>query len=147
MKKRFLKYYLSITVVSIFLFFSCKKDKENESVPNTYVDIYLNINEPAYINLNSVNGWIYITGGNRGIIVYRKSTTEFLAYDRTCTYNSSASNARVFVDLNTSFTIVDTTCGSKFLLTDGSVLSSPAALPLKQYTTSFDGISILHIYN
>lgn len=145
MKKHIFKYYLLILTVSIFLIGSCKKDKENEPVPNTYVDIWLNINEPSNVNLNPVSGWIYITGGNRGIIVYRKSTTEFLAYDRTCTYNSSASNSRVFVESN-NMMISDTTCGSKFLITDGSVQITPASLPLKQYTTTFDG-TYIHIYN
>lgn len=147
MQKHIFKYYLLILFVSILSFFiSCKKDKENEPVPNTYVDIYININEPAYNNLNAVSGWIYITGGNRGIIVYRKSLTEFLAFDRTCTYNSSAANARVFVDID-NITVKDTTCGSKFIITDGSVLNTPASLPLKQYTTSFDGSAYVHIYN
>ena len=51
---------------------SCKKDNDG-NVPITGVDILIYVNNPSYINLNAVGGWVYITGGVRGIIVYRKS--------------------------------------------------------------------------
>ena len=124
---------------------NCKKEKENNSVPNVSVDIYIYTTDPSFINLNPVGGWVYITGGAKGILVYRKSTTEFMAYDRTCTYQPSNTNARVSVD-SSNIIATDTSCGSKFLITDGSVTHSPATLPLKNYQTTFDG-TVLHIYN
>jgi nitrite reductase/ring-hydroxylating ferredoxin subunit len=87
-----------------------------------------------------------VTGGNRGIVVYRKSQTEFVALERTCSYKPSESNARVEVDTNTNLFLQDNSCGSKFLITDGSVQNSPASYPLRHYNTSFDG-TYIHIYN
>lgn len=125
---------------------SCKKDTPN-NVPNTAVDIYLYINEPSNVNLTAIGGWVYITGGVRGILVYRKSPSEFMAYDRNCTYQSNDPYPCATVDVDPSNIIVtDTCCNSKFSIFDGSVTQGPAGLPLKAYNTTFDG-NTLHIYN
>jgi Rieske Fe-S protein len=142
-----MKKTLSIFIMLVlFIGYSCKKDTEN-NVPNTAVDIYIYTSSPSFFNLNTVGGWVYITGGVRGILVYRKSLTEFMAYDRNCTYHSSDPSpcATVSVDV-TNILAVDSCCHSKFSIYDGSVTQTPAVLPLKQYHTTFDGTT-LHIYN
>ncbi|MCE9539584.1 MAG: hypothetical protein K8R85_10240 [Bacteroidetes bacterium] len=140
-----MKSFLSLTAFLILMSTgSCKKDANN-GVPITPVDIYLYTNNPSFINLNGVGGWVYITGGVRGILVYRKSPSEFMAYDRNCTYQSSDPCATVFVDA-TNILATDTCCHSKFSMYDGSVTQAPAGLPLKAYNTTFDG-NVLHIYN
>lgn len=128
----------------IIITVSCKKDTDN-GVPITPVDIYLYTNNPSFVNLYAVGGWVYISGGIRGILVYRKSNSEFMTYDRNCTYQSSNACATVFVDA-TNILAVDTCCHSKFSLYDGSVTQGPAGLPLKAYNNTFDG-NVLHIYN
>lgn len=140
-----MKLFLSLTAFLIIVGIgSCKKDVNN-GVPITPVDIYLYTNNPSFINLNGVGGWVYITGGVRGILVYRKSPSEFMAYDRNCTYQSSDACATVVVDA-TNILATDTCCHSKFSMYDGSVTQAPAGLPLKAYNTTFDG-NVLHIYN
>jgi len=126
------------------IFFNCTKD-ENSNIPLVKVDITIHITDPAYIDIAVPGGWMYVNGGSRGIIIYRVSNDAFNAYDRHCTYESSNSCALVSVDVS-NITGLDDCCGSKFLLTDGSVTKGPANLPLKQYTTSFDG-QVLRIYN
>jgi len=126
------------------LFFSCSKDK-NSNIPLVPVNVYIHVNDPAYNMITVPGGWTYIIGGSRGIIIYRASNDAFKAYDRHCTYNSSSSCALVSVEVN-NITALDDCCGSKFLLTDGSVTNGPANLPLKEYSTTFDG-SVLHIFN
>lgn len=138
-----MKNWLYILLIPI-LFFSCKKDK-NSNIPLVSVNITINTNDPAYNSIAVPGGWIYINGGSRGIIIYRVNNDSFHAYDRHCTYDSGNSCALVSVD-GTNITVLDDCCGSKFLLTDGSVTNGPASLPLKQYTTSFDG-SVLRIFN
>ncbi|HRS54663.1 MAG TPA: hypothetical protein P5250_08145 [Bacteroidales bacterium] len=140
------KIYLKLYYITIFiiLFASSCKEKEN-SIPYAKVDIYINVNSTQYIGLNSIGGWVYLTGGYRGIIVYRKSTEEFVAYERTCTYDPEIQTAKVQVE-NNGMIAIDSTCGSRFILIDGSVYSTPAKVGLKQYRTEFDG-NILHIYN
>ena len=142
--KKLLFITLSTVLLFVLGFYGCKKDNNN-TVPMVSVDIYLYTSNPSFINLNPVGGWVYITGGVRGILVYRKSTTEFMAYERNCTYQPSNICATVMVD-NTNIIATDTCCHSKFSMYDGSVLQAPAGLPLKAYNTTFDG-SVLHIYN
>ena len=123
----------------------CSKDDNNSNIPLVNVNYTININNPAYNSVQVSGGWMYLNGGSRGIILYRANNDEFKAMDRHCTYNPTSSCALVSVD-NTNITAYDDCCGSKFLITDGSVTQGPANLPLKQYNTSFDG-SVLRIYN
>ena len=111
-----------------------------------YVNFYVNTTDPGFIDLNGVGGWVYVTGGSKGIIIYRKSVTEFMAFDRHCPYHPSDACSRCEVDTTNNLFVFDNCCGSKFLITDGSVQQGPAYVPLKSYYTSFDGL-ILHVYN
>lgn len=132
--------YLFFLLIS---FSGCKKD--NEQIPDVYVDLYIYTTDPAFANLNAIGGYQYFSGGSKGILVYRKSQNEFMAYDRHCPYKVSDGNI-VTVDANSGLLAVDSKCGSKFLITDGSVNQGPAVNPLKRYQTAFDG-TVLHIYN
>ena len=133
-----------VSLVIILSVISCKKDTDN-GIPITAVDIYLYTNNPSFVNLYAIGGWAYISGGVRGILVYRKSSSEFMAYDRNCTYQPSQPCATGVVDATNSL-FVDTCCLSKFSMYDGSVTQGPAVLPLKAYQTTYDG-NVLHIYN
>jgi nitrite reductase/ring-hydroxylating ferredoxin subunit len=128
-----------------FITSSCKKETK-QGVPFVAVDIRLYSSDPSFVGLNAVGGWTYVDGGNRGILIYRKTTSEFNAFDRSCTYNATAVNEQVSVEKANNVIATDAHCGSKFLMTDGSVSQGPAGLPLKAYQTSFDG-TMLHIYN
>ncbi len=97
-----------------------------------------------YFKLNVVGGWEYITGGYNGIVVYRLNQDEFKAFDRACPYDFK-NGCRIIVE--SSFTTaVDSCCGSKFILTDGSPFNGPANVSLKEYRTYYDGTN-LHISN
>lgn len=123
---------------------SCRRE-ERGGVPLTPLDISINVNNPSYADLAVPGGWIYLSGGSQGLIVYRASVDEFIALDRHCPYQP-ADLCRVFVD-DTEITARDTACcGSAFLITDGSVVEGPAALNLQRYNTSFNGTT-LRIYN
>jgi Rieske Fe-S protein len=142
-KKSFLL-TLMVLLAGGLLLSRCKKEQDN-GVPMISVDTYLYTSDPAFINLNAVGGWVYINGGVRGILIYRKSISDFIAYDRNCTYQSSEACATVHVDAS-NIIATDTCCHSQFSIVDGSVLTGPAGLPLKTYNTTFDG-NMLHIYN
>jgi nitrite reductase/ring-hydroxylating ferredoxin subunit len=132
-------------LISCFcIIFSCKKNTES-AIPYVSVNFFIYTSDPDFIDLNAVGGWTYVTGGSRGIIVYRYSNTEFRAYDRHCTYNPSNTCALVSVDVN-NIQASDVCCGSVFSIVDGSINNGPASFPLKQYQTSFDG-NKLHVYN
>jgi nitrite reductase/ring-hydroxylating ferredoxin subunit len=131
-------------LATMLLAFGCKRE-ERGGVPLTTVDISINVNNPSYVDLAVPGGWLYLTGGSLGIIVYRRTNEEFVAMDRHCPYQPG-DLCRVFVD-DTEVIARDTLCcGSAFLITDGSVNQGPAALPLQRYNTSFNG-TILRIFN
>ncbi len=151
--KTSIKITLSILVLSgLFLIgFSCNKASSTNSATSGLVNQTINISYPQYSALNTIGNYVYIpmpNAGVRGIILYRYSQEQFNAYERSCTYNTASSCGPVVV-LAGNFYIQDTckNCGSKFLLVSGAVATGPATIPLTQYKTSWDGISVVTITN
>jgi nitrite reductase/ring-hydroxylating ferredoxin subunit len=131
-------FYLKFIIFALFFsFYSCDDD-DSSNIPLVEVNFTINIEDPNYINLQSVGGSVEVSGGSRGIILYRLSSTEIRAFDRHCTFQPSSSCAIVTVDPN-GITASDQCCGSSFLLSDGNVTNPPATVPLKRYNTFFDG--------
>jgi nitrite reductase/ring-hydroxylating ferredoxin subunit len=122
----------------------CGKD-ERGGVPLSLVDISINVNNPSYADLAVPGGWVYLSGGSLGILVYRSSPETFVALDRHCPFQP-ADLCRVFVDDSELIARDTLCCGSAFLITDGSVVQGPAALSLQRYNTSFNGTT-LRIFN
>jgi hypothetical protein len=138
------KYLFFSLCVILCLFFACKK-KNKDPIPEAYISFYLNISSTLYLNLATVGGWEYITGGYKGIVIYRKSSEEFIAFERACPNDWEIDSA--FVSVEPSGLILKCkSCSSEYLILDGSIVKGPTSIPLKQYKTSFDG-QTLHIYN
>lgn len=137
--------YFSI-IILLFIFISgCKNNTDN--IPNVYVDIVIDLNDPQYSKLTIPGNFEYITGGVNGIIVYRKSFDEFTAFERTCPYDPSC--GKVFID-ETGYTAKDTICcKSEFsIIIDGAVSKGPSQFPLRNYSTQYNPNSqILRITN
>ena len=134
-----------VLLLNLFLFSSC--DENKNPIPTVYVDIYIDLNDTQYYDLQSVGGYVYITGGVNGILIYRSSADEFRAYDRTCPYDPDI--GRVIVN-DARLNAVDSVgCKSEFsLLLDGAVSQGPSQFPLKAYTCIYDiNAQILHIKN
>ncbi|GAB4135493.1 MAG: hypothetical protein Fur0041_09600 [Bacteroidia bacterium] len=127
-------------IVMLLQLNSCKK--EQQGVPNIYVNLTVYVNEPQNIALTTVGGWKYFTGGYRGLLVFRKSQNEFICYDRACPYLVDEPSSFVEVDTSNNIILEDKSCGSKFLIQDGSTIQSPALIPLKQYRTVYDGTTL-----
>lgn len=135
--------YLFMAILMLGTLGSCRRN--NNGIPLVVVDKQININNPGYFNIQATGGWMYLSGGSQGLIIYRKNVDEFRVYDRHSPYLPE-NNCQVSVDTSDNITAEDPCSGSKFLITDGSVVNGPASFPLKQYQTSFDG-TILRIYN
>lgn len=142
MKKRL---HTLVLLVAFSTLTICCKKKNKEQIPLVPVNISIYISDPQYFNISIDSGWEYITGGSRGILVYRLNRDNFIAYERHCPYKPNDECGRIEVD-SSNVTVFDPCCGSKFLITDGSILNGPAGSPLKQYQTSYDG-TLLKIYN
>jgi hypothetical protein len=130
---------------AILLPAGCSKSTDNP-VPSVYVDFTIYLSQPSNASLNAVGGWNYYTGGARGIIVYRLNIDTFMAFDRNCTYNPNLASAVVSVD-SSGLMASDASCGSRFVLIDGSVSQGPATIGLRQYHADFDGLNTVHVYS
>ena len=127
--------------------FSCSKknDSQQPEIPYVYVSFVITPNSTTYIELNHIGGYVPVTGGYRGIIIYRKSENEFLAFERACAYDPTADSAQVRVDVS-GITMTCPKCKSKYIILDGSPYGGPTQWSLKQYRTNYDG-TYLYITN
>lgn len=132
---------VSLTILNL----SCKKEEQAPEIPFVYVNFSLNPNGTQYINLNVVNGWETVNGGYNGILIFRKSINEFVAFERACPYDPLVSGAQVRVE-QSGITCVCPVCGSKFIMTDGTPFEGPSHYALKQYQTVYDG-NLLFVMN
>ena len=126
---------------------------------------YFDPSTNLYHDLNFVSEWVYLTADiestSRGIIVYRQSETEFLAYDRlppnypdACT-DSHGNTTRLVVDFPF---VVDRCNNAYYNILNGQIfIAEPDKIPvfetdeqmiypLIQYHTQFDGHK-LTVYN
>lgn len=133
-----------IFLVVIAFMISCKNENSNEGIPYVPVTISINLLDPNFQELKVNGGYVYVTGGVKGILVYRESSGSYLAFERSCTYLPNSDCARISMDSSQLF-LVDTCCSSQFTL-EGNVLTGVAPYALKQYTTNLDG-TILYINN
>ena len=152
------KLHLLILIALLPFIHGCKHYPENPNRPVLPAPITIYPNSMQYYDLNFVSGWLYITSDvestSRGIIVYRQSDTEFLAYDRippnepdACT-DSHGNTTRLVVD----FPFVVDRCNNAYynILNGQIIIAEPDKIPsfptdgttiypLVQYQTLYDG--------
>jgi hypothetical protein len=146
MKNKTFAYSTAFLLSAILLLWSgCKKD--NSTIPNVNVDVYVYLTQPSNIALNSIGGWVYVSGGVKGIIVFKKSSNEFAAYERACPYDPSVSAAIIEVD-SSNVIGIDHNCGSQFSLFDNSILQGPTSRGMKMYYTEYNSTNqTVYIHN
>jgi len=140
----------------LVLLSSCRKDNGN-IIPETIVDFTFSLNDPLFIDLNSIGNSVIVNSSysgqnsagymDHGIIIYRASQTEFYAFDRTCTWEESLNQA-VEMDLPADLSAECPECGSTYILPSYGYpdKNGPAQYPLKRYSTQFDGTNVW-VYN
>jgi nitrite reductase/ring-hydroxylating ferredoxin subunit len=122
---------------------ACKKEN-NAGVPPVAMDISINVNLPEYVDLQVPGGWVYLTGGSQGLIVYRVNNDEFTALDRHCPVQPE-NLCHVVVDESQVVARDTACCTASFLIQDGQPLSV-SGISLRKYNTTFNGTT-LRIYN
>ena len=155
------KLHLLILIALLPLLHGCQKYPENPNRPILPYPITIYPNTMQYQALNTISGWIYITSDvestSRGIIVYRESETEFLAYDRmppnepdACT-DSQGHTTRLVVDFPF---VVDQCNNAHYSILDGQIIirvpdmipnfptDGTVVYPLIQYHTTYDGYKL-----
>ncbi len=135
------KTLLRMMLYFLLLVISCDSDMRDDPIPYQHFnDIFINLSLPAYASLSSDGGYVYVnSGGVRGIILYRKNSSTYMAYERNCTFQPSDACATVdaqIVDMK------DVCCGSAFSYETGHPTSGPAWRPLQQYRTSLSGTTL-----
>ena len=117
----------------ILVFAACQDQLQRDQIHRIYVYQEINLNDFRYNNLNIIGGYVYHEAGVRGIILYRKSMSQILAFERDCPFQPSDACALVSVDLSGLF-MIDTCCTSRFDF-DGNPIAGPVQFPLLQYKT------------
>ena len=133
------KFALFSAFLLLSVFAGCDKENDEMNIPYIYVNFQI---YPNTLDFIPETGYVYVTGGYKGIIIYRPFADQFMAYERACSHDPLVEGARVQVE-SSGIIAVDSVCGSRFLLTDGTPLKGgPANRPLKQYRTSYDGYTL-----
>jgi nitrite reductase/ring-hydroxylating ferredoxin subunit len=135
---------LTITV------FSGSCNKNNDVIPDIYIDFTLDINDPEFIDLNSLGGSVIVDANTNnwgikasgydgnGIIIY-SGIDEFYAYDRTCPHDYSVNGLSIKINVD-FIKAVCPRCSTVYeLAAYGTPASGIGRYPLKNYRTSFDG--------
>jgi hypothetical protein len=148
--------------IMLMLWHGCNKYPQNPNRPILPYPITIYPNSMQYQELNFVSGWEYITSDpnseSRGIIVYRMSQDEFLAYDRmppnypnACT-DSQGNTTRLVVDFPY---VVDHCNNAYYNILNGQIIvneqfdmipnfptDGEVVYPLIQYRTVYDGSTL-----
>lgn len=124
----------------ILLLFACEPDLVDDPIPFLPFP-NINIVVPNYPALSTDGGNIKINdGGVRGIILYRKNASTYLAFERNCSYHPNDACATVDIHSSTLF-MHDACCNSSFSF-EGDPTGGPAWRPLQQYKTSLSGSTV-----
>lgn len=117
-------------------------------VPDIPFNVNIDMNLPTYINLQSIGNYAYIDNvGIKGVVVYRRSIDEFVAFDRMSTAPGGDTCSALIVDPNNLLILLDPCTPSTFSLFDGSLLTGPAEWGLRSYRVFWSGGNILNIQN
>jgi len=103
----------------------------------SFPPIDINLQYPQFQRLKLDGGYVYLNeGGMSGIILYRESETNYIAYERRCSVDD---DAPVMVDGSGLFM---KGCGSTFSFSDGYPTGGPVRNPLLKYRTSLEGTKL-----
>lgn len=130
------------------LFVGACEQKQSSNIPYVYVNVKVDLNQPEFFDLRAPGNSIAIrdhvttsTDGYAGILIVCASPTEYYAFDQCCTLNPELRH-KVIPDGAKG---VCEDCQSQFFLLDGfgTVLESPAKLPLLRYRVTKIGSELL----
>jgi len=133
------RFCFSLLLLLFTILSGCSDDSQDSEIPFVNVDITVNLTNQQFLSLQNVNGHATISGGVRGIILYRESADTYLAFERNCSYQPLEACSIVEVDASNLFMVDQNCCGSIFDWF-GIPTSGPASVPLRKYTTTLDGI-------
>ncbi|MGC4128842.1 MAG: hypothetical protein QM564_04620 [Bergeyella sp.] len=136
--KLFQGLFLIFLIFSILSFNSCSERNETVSCfPDSYINVTLNLNLPAYYELQNVGGWKYIdeqSSGTRGLIVVR-TNGGFKVYDRNAPHLCPADDTTLSVESDIKITCPKD--GAEWILLTGQPTKIASIAP-KTYSYSYN---------
>jgi hypothetical protein len=146
-----MKSWMKIIGLLCFFFMapSCEKNRLHP-VPFFQFDVVINLTLPTYQPLMGVGGWAYVAGaGSKGLIVYRRSVQEFVAFDRHSPADPEGICESPLQTNEDNFLVLDDPCSdAQFSLFDGSIISGDVEWGLRAYFAEVNAQQDrLRIYN
>jgi len=136
--------HLIVLGCCLLLLAGCKKEHRCDT-PFGDANCTIDISAAVFSPLWDINGYAYVLGGNKGIILTHPSSNEFKAFERTCPKDHDA--AVVMREDSDGLILECPVCGSRFLSIDGTPLDGSAtSCSLLEYNTRFDGTANLTIW-
>jgi len=138
-----LRYFFIVLAIGLLIpLSSCDPQLIDDEIPFVdFEDQYLNLSLPEYQSLSFTGGYYYKNDiGVRGVILYRKSLSEVVAFERNCSFQPGDACATVEVHISTLF-MQDYCCNSTFNF-DGVPTGGPAWRNLRQYYTRLNGSTL-----
>jgi hypothetical protein len=133
----------TILVAGILAMASCEPDlRDAEIPPANFADLYLNLSLPKYQAIRTDGGAVYEDGGVRGLIIYRVSASQYIAYERNCSYTPNEACATVDIHASRIY-MEDPCCGSTFSFSNGQPIGGAAWRPLRKYYTSVNSSQLV----
>lgn len=123
---------------------SCGEDSNPVSITGTGQKVSLDLTQSQFSALANVGGKVTLNGGipagvpSNGALIFKKSETEFLVFDRTCTHQACQ------IGGFNSQGISSCPCHGSQFNTDGNVVNGPASNALRKYSAVLSG-NILEI--
>lgn len=143
---RITKITIALVISIIISLFSCVEEEET-IVPDVYVNFNISIDLPQYNALNSVNNAVKVPNegyDNNGVIVYRFTLDEFLAFDATCPQHITNSTSIDLDDNGSAGTATCPHCKTQYSFYNFGQASS--GYPLKRYNVNQSG-TFLNVKN
>lgn len=126
----------------VLCFISCSNtDDNNPILPDVLVNKTLYLNNPSNNALLVVGGWVEVSGGIKGIVVYHASVDNYLAYDLACPHYSPSECSKMTVE--NDLYMLCSCDNSKFALAFGGAPQSDTPYPAKQYRVINNGDTLL----
>lgn len=130
-------------MVVFTMFVGCEPDLSDDAIPWQPFDvIQINLNLPEYLRLTTDGGSMTINGGVRGIIIYRQSASNYIAYEANCSFQPNSACATVEVHVSTLYMFC-ACCSSNFDLATGYPTGGPAWRPLRRYQSNLHGTTLV----
>lgn len=149
--------YFLLLITLLFAPPACEKDEN--VIPDVYVNFYIDLGDPEFYELNAITNHIIVTAATNnlgpdaagfagsGIIIYHAQPGEFYAFDRTCPHDYANGQVVTKVNVDGIYAICPE-CETNYALPSfGAPTSGPGRHQLKNYRTSFDGYSIIRVWN